>query len=99
MFVYSLYICISDLLIIAKIDYNIETMGEKKKEPEPSLTINLHPSDIVVVSECDLPPGRGVVAADVAGEAVSVHPQGRMVGFPVFSVSGEITDGLLRYDV
>ena len=70
-----------------------------KKKLETSHTINLNPSDSVFVPECDLPPGRGVVTADVAGETVSVHPQGGMVSFPVFSVSGEIADSSLGHDV
>ena len=40
-----------------------------------------------------------MIAADVAGETVTVHPQGGMVSFPVFSVSGEIADSSLRHDV
>ena len=35
-----------------------------------------------------------MVAADVAGEAVSVHPLGGMMSFLVFSMSGEEADGL-----
>ncbi len=42
-----------------------------------------------------------MVTADVAGEAVSVHPQpeGGMMSFPVFSVPGEVADSFLRHDI
>ncbi len=72
---------------------------KKSLGPYTFLTINLHPSDSVFVPECDLPPGRAVVTADVAGETVSVHPQGGMMGFPVFSVPGEVADSFLSHNV
>ncbi len=64
-----------------------------------NLTIDFYPFDNVHTAKCDLPPSRVVVAADVAGEAVSVHPHGGIMSLGVLSMSGKVAYSFLMHDV